>query len=80
MGADRKRARRRGPRPAVDEIARAHGASSRQVALAWLLAHSPVIIPIPGTSTIAHFDENFDAAGLELEPEELEMLDELAPA
>ena len=66
--------------PAVDDVARAHRATPRQVALAWLLGHSPVIIPIPGTSTIAHFDENLDAAELELEPEELEMLDELAPA
>ncbi|HEY2655589.1 MAG TPA: aldo/keto reductase [Solirubrobacteraceae bacterium] len=66
--------------PALNEIARAHDATPRQVALAWLLAHSPVIIPIPGTSSIAHFDENLDAVGLELEPEELETLDELASA
>jgi pyridoxine 4-dehydrogenase len=64
--------------PALNEIAGAHDATPRQVALAWLLAHSPVIIPIPGTSSIAHFDENLDAVGLELEPEELETLDELA--
>ena len=66
--------------PAVDEIAAPTTRSPRQVALAWLLAHSPVIIPIPGTSSIAHFDENLDAVELELEPEELETLDELAPA
>ena len=65
--------------PAVDEIARGHGASPRQVALAWLLAHSPVILPIPGTSSIPHFEENLEAAQLELEPDELEALDELAP-
>jgi aryl-alcohol dehydrogenase-like predicted oxidoreductase len=63
--------------PAVDEIARAHGASTRQVAVAWLLAHSPVILPIPGTSSISHFQENFDAAQLELEEDELQTLDEL---
>lgn len=62
----------------VDEIARAHGASPRQVALAWLLAHSPVILPIPGTSSVAHFEENLEAAQLELEPDELATLDELA--
>ena len=66
--------------PAVDEIARARSATPRQVALAWLLAHSPVIIPIPGTSSIPHFDENLDAVELELEPDELEALDELAAA
>jgi pyridoxine 4-dehydrogenase len=62
----------------VDEIARGHGASPRQVALAWLLAHSPVILPIPGTSSVAHFEENLEAAQLELEPDELAALDELA--
>jgi pyridoxine 4-dehydrogenase len=65
--------------PAVNEIARGHGATPRQVALAWLLAHSPVILPIPGTSSIPHFEENFEAAQLELEDDELEVLDELAP-
>ena len=66
--------------PAVDQIARAHGATARQVAIAWLLAHSPVILPIPGTSSIPHFEENLQAAQLELEDDELERLDELAPA
>ena len=65
---------------AVDEFAGAHGATPRQVALAWLLQHSPVTVPIPGTSTIAHFEENLAAAQLELEEDELEALDELAPA
>jgi pyridoxine 4-dehydrogenase len=65
---------------AVDGVARAHGATTRQVALAWLLQHSPVILPIPGTSTIAHFEENFAAAQLELEEDELDALDSLAPA
>ena len=64
---------------AVDEIARGHGATPRQVALAWLLAHSPVILPIPGTSSIAHFEENLEAVQLELEADELDALDELAP-
>jgi aryl-alcohol dehydrogenase-like predicted oxidoreductase len=65
---------------AVDEIAGAHGATQRQVALAWLLHHSSVSLPIPGTSSIAHFDENLEAAQLELEQDELAALDELAPA
>jgi aryl-alcohol dehydrogenase-like predicted oxidoreductase len=62
---------------ALDEIARAHGATPRQVAIAWLLAHSPVMLPIPGTSSISHFQENFEAAQLELEDDELQALDEL---
>ncbi len=64
----------------LQEIARSHSASTRQVALAWLLAHSPVMLPIPGTNSAAHFEENFEAAQLELEQDELEALDELAPA
>ncbi len=63
--------------PAVQESARRHGATARQVAVAWLLAHSPVILPIPGTSSISHFKENLEAAQLELEEDELEALDEL---
>src|ERR1700733_61678 len=62
------------------EIAGNHGATPAQVALAWLLEHSPITLPIPGTSSIAHFDENRDAADLELEDDELEALDELAAA
>jgi aryl-alcohol dehydrogenase-like predicted oxidoreductase len=68
------------PGSAVAEIGRRHGATPGQVALAWLLQHSPVILPIPGTSRIAHFDENREAAELELEEDELEALDELAAA
>ncbi len=65
---------------ALADIAAGHGATPAQVALAWLLQHSPVTVPIPGTSSIAHFDENRDAAELELEDDELEALDELAAA
>ena len=65
---------------ALAEIADGHGASPSQVALAWLLQRSRLIVPIPGTSSIAHFDQNVDAVQLELEDDELEALDELAPA
>lgn len=65
---------------ALAEIADRHRATPAQVALSWLLQHSPVAVPIPGTSSIAHFDENLDAVELELEDDELEALDELAPA
>jgi pyridoxine 4-dehydrogenase len=64
----------------LQEIANSHGATTRQVALAWLLAHSPVMLPIPGTNSVAHFEENFEARQLELEDDEVEALDELAPA
>jgi aryl-alcohol dehydrogenase-like predicted oxidoreductase len=66
------------PGGALDEIARAHGATPAQVALAWLLHHSPVTVPIPGTSSIEHFDENMGAAALELSEAEMESLDGLA--
>jgi pyridoxine 4-dehydrogenase len=66
------------PGGSLDEIARKHNASPAQIALAWLLHHSPVTLPIPGTSSIAHFDENLEAAELELEEEDLEALEQAA--
>jgi pyridoxine 4-dehydrogenase len=48
----------------VDDVVRATGATPGQVALAWLLAKSPVMLPIPGTSTVAHLEENVAAADL----------------
>jgi pyridoxine 4-dehydrogenase len=60
----------------VAEIARAHDATPGQVALAWLLQRSPVLLPIPGTGSVAHLEENVAAAGLELDEEELERLDD----
>jgi aryl-alcohol dehydrogenase-like predicted oxidoreductase len=68
------------PGSALAEIGGRHGATAAQVSLAWLLAHAPVTLPIPGTSSVAHFDENREAAELELEEDELEALDELAAA
>lgn len=56
---------------ALARIAAAHGASETQIALAWLLARSPAILPIPGTSSVAHFDENLDAAQIVLTAAEL---------
>jgi pyridoxine 4-dehydrogenase len=60
---------------AVDEIAKAHDATAGQVALAWLLAKSPVMLPIPGTGSVAHLEENVAAAGLTLNDEELSVLE-----
>jgi pyridoxine 4-dehydrogenase len=54
----------------LDEIAARYGASPGQVALAWLLWRSPVILPIPGTSSVEHLVENVAAASLELDEEE----------
>jgi pyridoxine 4-dehydrogenase len=59
---------------AITRIAAAHGASPFQVAIAWLLARSPVVAPIPGTSSLEHLEENVAAASLELTGEELEEL------
>jgi aryl-alcohol dehydrogenase-like predicted oxidoreductase len=61
-----------GGRPAA--IARRHGATPGQVALAWLLARSPVAVPIPGTASVAHLEENAAAAGIELADEEVARL------
>jgi aryl-alcohol dehydrogenase-like predicted oxidoreductase len=68
-----KLARPGGP---VDDIAQAHDATPAQVALAWLLQRSPVTLPIPGTSSIAHFDENAEARELELSEDEVRTLSE----
>jgi aryl-alcohol dehydrogenase-like predicted oxidoreductase len=58
----------------VDAIAKAHDATPGQVALAWLLHRSPVILPIPGTGSVAHVEENTAAAGLTLTDEEFASL------
>ncbi|HEV2374233.1 MAG TPA: aldo/keto reductase [Streptosporangiaceae bacterium] len=57
--------------PAVAEVARRHGASPRQVVLAWLLARSPQILPIPGTGSPEHAEANIAAAPISLDPEEV---------
>ncbi|HEY8584123.1 MAG TPA: aldo/keto reductase [Capillimicrobium sp.] len=59
----------------VAEAASAHDATPGQVALAWLLQRSPVMLPIPGTGSVEHLEENVAAAGLQLEAAELERLD-----
>jgi aryl-alcohol dehydrogenase-like predicted oxidoreductase len=54
----------------VAKVAAAHGARPSQVALAWLLRRTPVMLPIPGTSKVAHLEENVAGAGIELTDEE----------
>jgi aryl-alcohol dehydrogenase-like predicted oxidoreductase len=61
-------------KPALAAIAKRHGASPSQIALAWLLARSPVMLPIPGTSSLAHLEENWEARRIALSTEELEAL------
>ena len=58
----------------LDEIAGRHGATPSQVALAWLLARSPVMLPIPGTGSVGHLEENMAAADLVLSDDEVEEL------
>jgi aryl-alcohol dehydrogenase-like predicted oxidoreductase len=62
----------------LDAVARARGASPAQVALAWLLARSPVMLPIPGTASIGHLEENCAAAAVELDDGELAELGQVA--
>ena len=60
------------------DIAQRLDASPSQVALAWLLRRSPVMLPIPGTSSVAHLEDNVAAAGLELSDSDLQALDDLS--
>jgi pyridoxine 4-dehydrogenase len=61
----------------VDRIARQRGATVGQIALAWTLRRSPVMLPIPGTSKVAHLEENVAAARIQLSDEDMSALDEL---
>lgn len=67
-----KLARAGGP---LDEAARRHGATVAQLSIAWLLHRSPVMLPIPGTSSVAHLEENVASAGLRLDAEEWRRLE-----
>lgn len=60
--------------PAPQDVADRLGVTSRQVALAWLLARSPVMVPIPGTGSVEHLEANVAAAAIELSPEDLQLL------
>src|SRR5207253_10135776 len=58
----------------LNEIAQAHQATPKQVALAWLLRRSPIMLPIPGTSSVEHLEENVAAASVQLTDKEYERL------
>jgi pyridoxine 4-dehydrogenase len=62
------------PGSSLERIAQRYHATSSQIALAWLLHRSPVMLPIPGTSSIAHLEENLEAAAIRLSPEEFQSL------
>jgi len=56
---------------AVERVAVRHQATSGQVVIAWLLARSPVMLPIPGTASVGHLEENVAAGSLQLTPQDL---------
>jgi len=62
----------------MDEMAKKHGATVSQLSLAWLLHRSPVMLPIPGTSSIEHLEENLKAADVVLSEEEMAELEKAA--
>jgi len=66
------------PGGVLDEAAKKHDASIAQLALAWLLKRSPVMLPIPGTSSVAHLEENVAASSLKLTDEEFDSLSALS--
>src|SRR5256885_425535 len=61
----------------LDDVARAHDATPGQIALAWLLARSPVMLPIPGTASVVHLEENLGASRVELSEDEVGRLAEI---
>jgi pyridoxine 4-dehydrogenase len=67
------------PGSALDAIAKRHRATPGQIALAWVLRRSPVMLPIPGTSKVAHLEENLAAARIELSNDEARALEDLPP-
>lgn len=68
------------PGGALDEIAKRHGATVSQLSLAWLLHRSPVMLPIPGTSKVAHLEENMKAAEVTLSEAEMKEIENATAA
>ena len=62
----------------LDKVAKRHGATVSQLSLAWLLHKSPVILPIPGTSSVAHLEENMKAAEISLSNAEMQEIEAAA--
>ena len=63
--------------PHVVDVAAKHGASTSQIALAWLLHRAPHVLLIPGTSSIAHLEENFAAATIDLDDDDMQALEQV---
>ncbi len=63
------------PGSVLDQAAKSHNASTAQLAVAWLLHHSPVALPIPGTSSVKHLEENVAAAEINLSAMEWQTLE-----
>ncbi len=63
------------PGSPLDTVAKRHGATPGQIALAWLLKRSPVMLPIPGTSKVSHLEQNMGAHRIDLSDDEFTMLD-----
>jgi len=63
---------------ALEKVAKDHGITIYQLGLAWLLHRSPVMLPIPGTSSLAHLEENMAARKIQLSPEEWKAIDALS--
>src|SRR5262249_20266550 len=66
------------PGSVLDTIARRHSAAPSQIALAWMLKRSPVMLPIPGTSKVSHLEENVAGASIECSDEDFAALDRAA--
>ncbi|MGJ5813400.1 aldo/keto reductase [Paludibaculum fermentans] len=60
----------------LDEVSKRHGATVAQLSVAWLLHRSPVMLPIPGTSSVAHLEENLKAADIQLSAEEMKEIED----
>ena len=60
----------------LDKVAKRHGSTVAQLSLAWLLHRSPVTLPIPGTSSVAHLEENLKAAEIALSAEDMKAIEE----
>ncbi len=65
------------PGGALDQMAKQHHATPSQLALAWLLKRSPVMLPIPGTSSVQHLEENLEAARIELSQDEFDQMESI---
>jgi pyridoxine 4-dehydrogenase len=62
----------------LDKVAKRHGSTVSQLSLAWLLHRSPVTLPIPGTSSVAHLEENLKAGEISLSAEDMKAIEEAA--